>query len=238
MSGSHRHDIPVPCGGHHPSLWMPRGSVGMPSQPRHPSGSVLGCRQAHQQVYACLVLAGGTRVAGQRGATWQRGWWGCVCLYVLCWFFSSRSRPGVTERALCLLARLPVTAPGVSQPPCMARSHFGRSCLGILMQLINTPRCNHRAGCTPSPAFPFWGKNNQMQPGTPIHGASPCPKLTRGTGPTQRHKVITKGEIPMLVLSQPRELWGVMWTPLSSSPGVAELVLRLAQGCAKGCGTG
>lgn len=197
-----------PCG-------CPWGQPGRPTSLDIPRGR---CWDANKLTSCCVLarlgLAGGTRVSGRRGAAWQRGGGVCVCVLV----FSCRSRPGATERALCLPARLPVTAPSVSQPPCTARSHFGRSCLGILMRLINTPRCNRGAGRTPSPALPFGGINNQTQAGTPTHRALPHPKLSWGMGPSRKHEVIPKGEVPMTVLSQPSELWRVMQTPLPSQP--------------------
>ena len=194
------------------------------------------CRDAGKLAGHCalarLGFSSGIHVARRRGAVRWRGGgvWVCVCVLV----FSSRSRPGVTERALCLPARLPVTAPGISQPPCTVRSHFGRSCLGILMRLINKPQCNRGASRTPSPALPFGGINNQTQPGTPTHGASPHPKLSWGMGLSWRHEVIQKGEILILVLSQLSKPWGVTQMPLPSRPGGGKACFGAGTGMCRG----
>lgn len=156
----------------------PRGQRGCPASLDIPLG---WCWDSGKTPATACRLAWGSLVASAwPGGVGLRG--GVeVCVYVL--VFSSRSRPRATEQALCLPARLPVTAPSISQPPCTACSHFGRSCLGILMWLINAPRCNLRAGHTPSPVLPFGGINKQNQPGTLTNGTSPHPKVSWGMGP-------------------------------------------------------
>lgn len=150
----------------------PRGQAGCAASLGIPLG---WCGDAGKTPGTACRLSWGSPVA----SAWPGGVGlrGGVEVYVCVLVSSSRSRPRVTERALCLPARLPVTAPSVSQPPCTACSHFGRSCLGILMWLINAPRCNLRAGHTPSPALPFGGINKQSLPGTPTSGGHrPFPK--------------------------------------------------------------